>query len=313
MVVINYAKHHTKEDLFRNVKELKKMFGFKHSDIKHGELTSSGFQNEDTLKRFTDFINSMENLCAHTFQEFLKFYRQVLTQQDAHGRNPIHYAKFEKSIVDVLDIGLETKDGLDDFMFECQQLANLEDPNTTKPIDTRKYFLALKEPKHFLAPEVYDQIYSEYQKEKKLLIRDILNTRDIYEETPLHIASRQGNYILVSHYLKHGAKNNRNINGKLPLDLAKDRFTRKALTNLNNESFKCADDNINELIDKGEDVNMRLSIFGVPPLHRAVDSNKKDNTRIIKILLDYDADVNQIDYNGWTALHHSAFKGDFDA
>lgn len=66
-------------------------------------------------------------------------------------------------------------------------------------------------------------------------------------------------------------------------------------------------------MDKGEDVNKRLTIFGEPPLHKAIDSSLKSNIGTIKTLLDYDADINLIDYNGWTALHHAAFKGDFEA
>jgi ankyrin repeat protein len=313
MIVINFLKHQTKEELFRSVKNLKQSFGFKNSDIKHGELTSTGFQSKETLDRFNGFMKSMINLWAYTFSEFLKIYRQLLTQQDYNGRTPIHYAKFEKSIKAVLDIGLETEEGFEDFKFECSQLASLEDPNISKPLEPRKYFFALKEFKHFLSPEDYDKIYREYLSEKKLLIHDILNTRDLFNETPLHIASRQGNYVLVSHYLKHGAKVTKNINSHFPLDIAKDRFTRRALTNLNVEAFNWADQNINELMEKGENVNQRLSIFGQPPLHKAVDSTNKDNVKTIKTLLDYEADVNLIDYNGWTALHHAAFKGDFEA
>lgn len=92
------------------------MYGFQKNDIKHGELTGNGFPNEDTINRYQDFMSSMEHLAAHTFQEYLKFYRQVLNQQDNNGRSPIHYAVFEKSIRDVLNINLEEEQGFDEFI-----------------------------------------------------------------------------------------------------------------------------------------------------------------------------------------------------
>lgn len=181
MLVVNYIKHQAKEELYHNVKNLKKMYGFKNSDIKHGELTSTGFQNEETIIKYQDFMSSMEHLAAHTFQEYLKFYRQVLNQQDYNGRNPIHYWNFRrnKSIMDVLNINFEEEDEFDEFIRHCQELASLEDPNVAKSLEPRKYFKSLKELKHFLAPEVYDTIYKEYLTERKLLIRDILNARDV--------------------------------------------------------------------------------------------------------------------------------------
>lgn len=163
-----------------------------------------------------------------------------------------------------------------------------------------------------MEPKVYQGIVKQFKKQRRYLIKDILNTKDCCEETPLHIASRNGNYILVSRYLKLGARPSKNINGESPLELAKDRFTRKALTNLNIESSNCNEENINELVGNGEDVNDRISIFGTTPLQEAVGTKKPGNIPIIKTLLDYNADVNLEDYNGWTPLHHAAKKGDLE-
>lgn len=118
---------------------------------------------------------------------------------------------------------------------------------------------------------------------------------------------------MVKLFLKLGAKSYKNINGQTPLDLAKDKWTRLELTTLNSEALHCADVNIIQLIEKGHDVNERTTIFGEPPLHKAVDAKPNLNISTIRTILDYNADVNMIDYNGWTALHHAAFKGDFEA
>lgn len=312
MIVVNFLRHQSKEELFMNIKKLKRMFGFKNSDIKHGELVSTGFHSDDVLDRFNEFMRSIENLWVHTFQEYLKFLRVLFWQQDYNGRTPFHYSKNEKAIMSVLDIGFDKEEGFDDFKSEWQQLQNLEDPNS-KPLDPKKFFHALNELKHFISPEVYGSILKDFEREKKLLIRDIMNVRDVCDETPLHIASRRGFYVLVSNFLKFGAQICKNFNGNAPLDIAKDKFTRRALTNLNEEAFKWLDDNITELIENGEDVNKRLTIFGIPPLHKAVDSEIKENTTTIRTLLDYNADINLMDYNGWTALHHASFKGDLIA
>lgn len=118
MLLINYMKHQAKEQLYHNIQKLKSMYNFKNSSIKHGEFTGQGYQNEELQSKFQDFMTSIENLAAHTFTDFLEFYRDALTQKDYNGRNPLHYAKFEKSIEDVLEIDLEGDTGFEDFVHD---------------------------------------------------------------------------------------------------------------------------------------------------------------------------------------------------
>lgn len=57
-----------------------------------------------------------------------------------------------------------------------------------------------------------------------------------------------------------------------------------------------------------------MSIFGEAPIHKAVlseEDNKPD--ALSTIIADCQANVNTIDSNGWTPLHHAAYIGDYDS
>lgn len=100
----------------------------------------------------------------------------------------------------------------------------------------------MDEMRHLLRPEVYKEIMKEYEQRKRELVAEVLNQGDRREFTPLHVAAYQGNYALVRHYLKLGADPNRkDVNQRTPLDLAKDKFSRKVLSNLNEAAYTCDD------------------------------------------------------------------------
>lgn len=61
----------------------------------------------------------------------------------------------------------------------------------------------------------------------------------------------------------------------------------------------------------GNKIDERKSIFNEAPIHKAVlsfDQNKPLTLRTI--IDDCNANVNTIDANGWSALHHAAYIGD---
>ena len=57
-----------------------------------------------------------------------------------------------------------------------------------------------------------------------------------------------------------------------------------------------------------------MSIFGEAPIHKAVLSiEEKKQDALGTIIEACNADVNNMDSNGWTPLHHAANIGDFDS
>ena len=65
----------------------------------------------------------------------------------------------------------------------------------------------------------------------------------------------------------------------------------------------------------GDKIDDRMSIFGEAPIHKAVLSPEEENKAdaLEAIVEDCHANVNNIDANGWTPLHHAANIGDFEA
>ena len=313
MTMLNFRRNKIKEQVYYDFASLKHTFGFKNIDVKHGKLVKSGYIHKKVKNDFRDFLSAVESLAINTFQEYLQFYRLALTQQDTDGRNPLHYSNFEKLIVALLDIGIEKDEGFDDFSYDCQQLKFLED-DSIKCLDPRKHKDSLKEFTHFLHPDVYKKIYKEYNKERRALTKEILNTEDNNGQTPLHIVSRKGNYVLVRHFLKLGADpNKRDIKLNNALDIAENKYVRQALTNLNEEANKGNESNINRLVDEGDNINERNSILGEGPIHKAVLSSIKNKIDALRAILKHEPEIDLIDNNGWTALHHAAYNGDIDS
>ena len=95
--------------------------------------------------------------------------------------------------------------------------------------------------------------------------------------------------------------------------MSKDKFCRKVLSNLNEAAYNCDNRNLKHLVNCGNKINDKLSIFGEAPIHKAVLSTKAENTETLKAIIDCEANVENIDSNGWSALHHACYKGDYQA
>jgi len=105
----------------------------------------------------------------------------------------------------------------------------------------------------------------------------------------------------------------KNNSGELPVDLAKDNFVRKELTDLNKAAKASDEKNIDELINYGEDINEKISIFWQAPIHKVIESKKMNKYEVLNKMLDLGSDPNIRDSNGWTALHYACQLGDLQS
>ncbi len=64
------------------------------------------------------------------------------------------------------------------------------------------------------------------------------------------------------------------------------------------------------LVNCGNKIDNKLSIFGEAPIHKAVLTHVAGKNAALKTILENKANVDNMDSNGWTALHHAAYNGD---
>ena len=109
--------------------------------------------------------------------------------------------------------------------------------------------------------------------------------------------------------VKMGADPNSPAFAERPLECGKDKFTRSVLQNLNNAAY------LKHLVNCGDKIDSKLSIFGEAPIHKAVLSKMKEAEKMIALqaIIETKANLDNMDSNGWTALHHAAYNGDFES
>jgi len=68
---------------------------------------------------------------------------------------------------------------------------------------------------------------------------------------------------------------------------------------------------IQYLVNCGDKIDDRKSIFNEAPIHKAVLSTEAGKPQTLAAIIeDCNANVNNVDANGWTPLHHAAYIGD---
>jgi ankyrin repeat protein len=232
------------------------------------------------------------------------------------GKNPIHYAA-QSGYTRCYNVGrlllclqLGNVENYEEFVKQFEELQVLEIKEERKS-DPRKYRHVIEEFEHLLSQEVYGGIVRRFKERLRAVRVRVLTMRDAEGNTPLHIASYSGDFLATEYFLKIGgdptAQNNRK---QRPLDIAKNKLVRKVLSNLNKAAYDCDIHNLKYLVNCGSKIDQKISIFGEAPIHQTIKSDKQEKAETLTTILDCGADVNLIDSNGWTALHHAAEKGD---
>ena len=175
-----------------------------------------------------------------------------------------------------------------------------------------KYKSVLSEFEHLLSEADYSRIIKEFKHQVRLLLKEVLNCQDCNYHTPLHISSYYGDFTSSRLFTHLGANTSSAATAEAPLEVGKDKFARSVLQNLNDAATTSNRKDLEYLVNCGEDIDTRSSIVGQAPIHKAVLSknNENEKSKTLETIFKQNADVNIIDSNGWTALHHAAYNGD---
>jgi ankyrin repeat protein len=87
------------------------------------------------------------------------------------------------------------------------------------------------------------------------------------------------------------------------------------MQNLNKAALQANPKDLKYLVSCGEQIDEKASIFGAAPIHKAIQSaeNAIKQQALDAIVQDCNANVNNIDSNGWSPLHHACYIGDLQS
>ena len=85
------------------------------------------------------------------------------------------------------------------------------------------------------------------------------------------------------------------------------------LQSLNDAATEGNAKDLKYLVNCGEIIDEKMSITGEAPIHKAVLSLDAQKTSALNTIIKCNANLDTLDANGWTALHHAAYTGDLDS
>ena len=98
-----------------------------------------------------------------------------------------------------------------------------------------------------------------------------------------------------------------------PLEISKDKYSRDVLQSLNDAATEGNAKDLKYLVNCGEIIDEKMSITGEAPIHKAVLSLDAQKTSALNTIIKCNANLDTLDANGWTALHHAAYTGDLES
>jgi ankyrin repeat protein len=318
-LLLNYERYKLKMESIAILDNIKKSYGFSKLDIVKGKLSKAVNMTETNLKKFTSLQLKLKEETQNILKKNLEKLQQALGTKDKEGRTPLHYAAMSKFplcyliINDILNFDFFKMTNWEEFLKLFQDIQSLE-VKDDRIFDPRKSQRLERELLTLMGDDIIKSLSKDYKKLKNELMKKIINSEDNLGDTVLHIAAFHGDYRIVNSLIEFGGdKTKTNLDGKMPVDMAKDDFVRRVLTNLNKAAKMSDEKNVTELIHFGHNINDRKSIFSQAPIHKIIESNKEDKYRVLKKMLDMGADPNIRDSNGWTALHYASQFGDFES
>ena len=67
------------------------------------------------------------------------------------------------------------------------------------------------------------------------------------------------------------------------------------------------------MVNCGNKIDSKQSIFGQAPIHKAVLTSTDKKEDALRSIIESKANVDNMDSNGWSALHHAAYNGQFES
>ena len=141
-------------------------------------------------------------------------------------------------------------------------------------------------------------------------MHEALIQQDSNQFTPLHIASYYGDFKSSRYMVSKGADPVHANYRERPLEVSRDKFSRNVLQNLNDAANESNHQDLKYLVNCGDAIDDRQSITGEAPIHKAVLSTESQKGIALNtIITDCNANLDTLDSNGWTALHHASYNG----
>ena len=293
-LLLNHIRYELKKKSLKNIDEIKKQQGFSNLDLVKGKLSKAVPLTDEKVSKFNRLQNETREEAIKLIDNFINYLTNFLEAKDKNGQTPLHLAAMSKFSLshEIINLILEFNffildDSWNDYLSIFSELQSLEikvgrmnqDPRSCQRIENE--LIAI------LGENVIKKdLTNYYKKRKKEMVKKLINIQDNNGDNLLHICSYHGNYKIINKLIYYGAdKTKMNKEGKIPVDIAKDNKVRKVLTNLN-EAAKASDEkNIQELVNFGKDLNEKLSIFSLAPIHKIIESTEKNKHEVLKKML----------------------------